>query len=66
MPLIAYNINLDTSDLEVAKIRKAIRAKDGGFACCKAIGVMLEGRNIAQVSMNLTNFEKRRSTMPLK
>ena len=59
MPLIAYNINLDTSDLEVAKkIAKAIRAKDGGFACCKAIGVMLEGRNIAQVSMNLTNFEK--------
>ena len=36
----------------------AIGAKDGGFACCKAIGVMLEGRNIAQVSMNLTNFEK--------
>ena len=59
MPLIAYNINLDTSDLEVAKkIAKAIRAKDGGFACCKAIGVMLEGRNIAQVSMNLTNFER--------
>ena len=59
MPLIAYNINLDTSDIEVAKkIAKAIRAKDGGFACCKAIGVMLEGRNIAQVSMNLTNFEK--------
>ena len=59
MPLIAYYINLDTSDLEVAKkIAKAIRAKDGGFACCKAIGVKLEGRNIAQVSMNLTNFEK--------
>ena len=59
MPLIAYNINLDTSNIEVAKkIAKAIRAKDGGFACCKAIGVKLEGRNIAQVSMNLTNFEK--------
>ena len=59
MPLIAYNINLDTSDIEVAKkIAKAIRAKDGGFACCKAIGVMLEDRNLAQVSMNLTDYTK--------
>ncbi len=59
MPLIAFNINLDTSDLSVAKkIAKALRAKDGGFACCKAIGVMLEERNLAQVSMNLTNFER--------
>lgn len=59
MPLIAYNINLDTSDIEVAKkIAKAIRAKDGGFACARPSAVMLEGRNVAQVSMNLTNFEK--------
>jgi len=59
MPLIAYNINLDTSDLEVAnKIAKAIRAAGGGFKYCKAIGVMLEDRNIAQVSMNLTDFSK--------
>ncbi len=58
MPLIAYNINLDTSDLEVAnKIAKAIRAANGGFKYCKAIGVMLEDRNIAQVSMNLVNYE---------
>jgi len=58
MPLIAYNINLDTSDLEVAnKIAKAIRAAGGGFKYCKAIGVMLEDRNIAQVSMNLVNYE---------
>ena len=58
MPLIAYNINLDTSDLEIAnKIARAIRAAGGGFKYCKAIGVMLEGRNIAQVSMNLVNYE---------
>ncbi len=58
MPLIAYNINLDTSDLEVAnKIARAIRAANGGFKYCKAIGVMLEDRNIAQVSMNLVNYE---------
>ena len=58
MPLIAYNVNLDTSDLEVAsKIARAIRAAGGGFRYCKAIGVMLEDRNIAQVSMNLVNYE---------
>ena len=53
MPLIAYNINLDTSDLEIAnKIARAIRAAGGGFKYCKAIGVMLEERNVAQVSMS--------------
>ena len=58
MPLIAYNVNLDTSDLEIAsRIAKAIRCSSGGFKYCKANGVMLEGRNIAQVSMNLVNYE---------
>lgn len=58
MPLIAYNVNLDTSDLEIAsRIAKAIRCSSGGFKYCKAIGVMLEERNIAQVSMNLVNYE---------
>ena len=58
MPLIAYNINLDTSDLEVAKkIANSIRSAKGGFAACKAIGVMLEERNVAQVSMNLVNTD---------
>ena len=58
MPLIAYNVNLDTSDLEIAgKIARAIRAAGGGFKYCKAIGVMLADRNIAQVSMNLVNYE---------
>ena len=58
MPLIAFNINLDTSDLEVAnKIARAIRGSNGGFKYCKAIGIMLENRNIAQVSMNMVNYE---------
>ena len=58
MPLIAYNVNLDTDNLEIAnKIAKAIRASGGGFRYCKAIGVMLEHRHIAQVSMNLVNYE---------
>lgn len=58
IPLIAYNINLDTSDVEIAKkIANSIRAAKGGFAACKAIGIMLEERNIAQVSMNLVNTD---------
>lgn len=59
MPLIAYNINLDTDKLEIAdKIAKAIRHISGGFRYCKALGVMLEDRNIAQVSINLTDYTK--------
>jgi glutamate formiminotransferase len=59
MPLIAYNINLGTADLEVAKkIAKAIRHSTGGFRYVKAMGVMLEARKVAQVSINMTNFEK--------
>ena len=58
MPLIAFNINLSTSDLEIAKaIARAIRGSSGGFKYCKAIGIMLEDRNIAQVSMNMVNYE---------
>jgi glutamate formiminotransferase / 5-formyltetrahydrofolate cyclo-ligase len=59
MPLVAYNINLDTSDLNIAKeIAKVIRESSGGLKFVKAIGVMLEDRNLAQVSINMTNFEK--------
>ncbi len=58
MPLVAYNVNLNTSNIDIANaIAKAIRAQSGGYRHCKAIGVMLEGRNIAQVSMNLVNYE---------
>jgi glutamate formiminotransferase len=59
MPLIAYNINLDTDRLEVAKkIAAAIRHSSGGLRYVKAMGVKLEDRNLAQVSINLTNYEK--------
>jgi glutamate formiminotransferase len=59
MPLIAYNINLNTSRLDVArKIAAAIRHSSGGLRFVKAMGVMLEDRQIAQVSMNLTNYQK--------
>jgi len=59
MPLIAYNINLATDRLDVAKkIAAAIRHSSGGFRYVKAAGFKLEDRGIVQVSMNLTNFEK--------
>ncbi|MCL2463355.1 MAG: glutamate formimidoyltransferase [Defluviitaleaceae bacterium] len=57
-PLVAFNVNLSTSDLGIATaIAKTVRGSSGGYKYCKAIGVMLEGRNIAQVSMNMVNCE---------
>ena len=59
MPLVAFNINLSTSDVEIAsKIAKMIRRISGGFDCVKALGVMLEERNLAQVSINMTDFNR--------
>ena len=59
MPLIAYNINLDTDRLDVAKkIAAAVRHSSGGLRYVKAMGVKIEDRNLAQVSMNLTNYER--------
>ena len=59
MPLIAYNINLGTADVEVARrIAKAIRQSSGGYRFVKAMGVMLEERNVAQVSINMTDYKK--------
>ena len=58
-PLIAFNVNLGTSDVEIAnKIAKVVRGSSGGFKACKGIGIMLEDRNIAQVSMNMVNYEQ--------
>ena len=58
MPLIAFNANLSTPDVEIAnKIAKIVRGSGGGLKYCKAIGVKLEERNIAQVSMNMVNYE---------
>lgn len=58
-PLVAFNINLGTSDITVAdKIAKIIRESSGGLKYVKALGVMLEDRNTAQVSINMCNYEK--------
>ena len=57
MPLIAYNINLATDRLDVAKkIAATVRFSSGGLPHVKAMGVALEDRGIVQVSMNLTNY----------
>ena len=57
--LIAYNINLNTPDVAIAKrIAKTIRFSSGGFRYVKSMGVMLASRNLAQVSINLTDFEQ--------
>jgi glutamate formiminotransferase len=58
-PLIAYNVNLGTDNLEIANaIAKKIRHISGGLRYAKAVGVMLTERNIAQVSINMVNYEK--------
>jgi glutamate formiminotransferase len=59
MPLIAFNVNLDTNSITIAnKIAKAIRHSNGGLRYCKAIGIELKERNITQVSMNLTDYTR--------
>ena len=59
MPLIAFNINLDTDDLDIANtIARSIRGSGGGYKCCKAIGILLEDRGIVQVSMNMVDYEQ--------
>jgi len=59
MPLIAFNLNLDTNNLEVAdSIAKKVRHIGGGLRYCKAIGVNLKDQGIVQVSMNMTDFTK--------
>jgi glutamate formiminotransferase / formiminotetrahydrofolate cyclodeaminase len=56
--LIAYNVNLNTPDVGIAnKIAKAIRFSSGGLRYVKSMGVELKARNLAQVSINLTDFE---------
>ncbi|MDD4088732.1 MAG: glutamate formimidoyltransferase [Tissierellia bacterium] len=59
VPLVAFNVNLDTPDVEIAdKIAKTVRHIGGGLRYVKAIGLKLEERNQTQVSMNLANYEK--------
>jgi glutamate formiminotransferase/formiminotetrahydrofolate cyclodeaminase len=57
--LIAYNVNLQTDDITIArKIARAVRGRDGGLRYLKALGFRLESRGLAQVSMNLVDYEK--------
>lgn len=59
MPLVAFNVNLGTANLDIAdKIAKKVRHIGGGLRFVKAMGVELEDRGIVQVSMNLTNYTK--------
>jgi len=59
MPLVAYNINLSTPNLEIAHdIAKKIRFIGGGLRYCKALGVELKDRGITQVSINMTDYTK--------
>ncbi len=59
MPLVAYNVNLDTSNFEVAdRIAKQVRHISGGLRYCKGIGIELKDRGIVQVSMNMTDYTK--------
>ncbi len=58
-PLIAFNVNLDTDNIETARaIAKSIRHISGGLRHCKAIGIELKERRITQVSTNMTDFTK--------
>lgn len=57
-PLIAFNINLNSNDIGLARdIARSIRYSSGGFEHVQAIGILLESRNIVQVSMNFTDYE---------
>ncbi len=59
MPLIAFNIDLDTKDVKIAKkIAKKIRERDGGLPGIKALGIELPSRDCAQVSMNVCDYTR--------
>jgi glutamate formiminotransferase len=59
MPLIAFNVNLGTSDIKIANtIAKNVRGSSGGLMAVKGMGVELKERGIVQVSMNMVNYQK--------
>ncbi|KPU27763.1 glutamate formiminotransferase [Caloranaerobacter sp. TR13] len=59
MPLVAFNVNLSTDNLEIAnQIARRVRHISGGLRYCKAIGIELKDRGIVQVSMNMTDYTK--------
>ena len=58
-PLVAYNVNLATTDVKVAeRIAKAIRFRDGGFRFAKALGFEVKEKGCVQVSINMTDYTK--------
>ncbi len=58
-PLVAFNVNLNTGNLDIANaIARNVRHAGGGLKAVKAMGVTLEDRGIVQVSMNMVNFEE--------
>jgi glutamate formiminotransferase len=59
MPLVAFNVNLSTNNMEIAnKISRNVRYLNGGLRYCKAIGIELKDRGIVQISMNMTDYTK--------
>jgi len=59
MPLIAFNVNLDTANIRIAnQIAKRVRHISGGLRYCKGIGINLKERGIVQVSMNMTDYTR--------
>jgi glutamate formiminotransferase len=59
MPLVAYNVNLDTRDIEIAnQIARRVRHISGGLRYCKGIGIELKDRGIVQVSLNMTDYTR--------
>ncbi len=59
MPLVAFNVNLNTSRMDIANsIAKNVRFLNGGLRYCKAIGIELKDRGIVQVSMNMTDYTR--------
>lgn len=59
MPLVAYNVNLDSNNIEIAnEIAKKVRHISGGLRYCKGIGIELKDRGLVQVSMNMTDYTR--------
>ncbi len=57
MPLVAYNVNLDSDNIDIANdIARKVRHISGGLKYCKGIGIELKDRGVVQVSMNLTDY----------
>ena len=59
MPLVAFNVNLNTNRMDIAnKIARNVRFSSGGLRYCKAIGIELKDRGMVQISMNMTDYTK--------